>query len=56
MEGKASKREARAHVLTRERTPEELAVLTLTAKRNGWDWVNRHANLVLNQARAIGNL
>jgi hypothetical protein len=39
-----------------DRTPEEQAILDLVARSNGREWVERHAALILEQARAIGDL
>jgi hypothetical protein len=39
-----------------KRTPEEEAVLALAARRNGREWSEKHAELILEQARAVGSL
>jgi hypothetical protein len=39
-----------------KRTPEEEAVLALAAGRNGREWSEKHAELILEQARAVGSL
>jgi hypothetical protein len=39
-----------------KRTPEEQEILEIVARGKGWDWVNRHEHLILEQARAMGDL
>lgn len=39
-----------------KRTPEEQAILRAVARSNGQAWVDEHADLILDQARAIGDL
>jgi len=38
------------------RTPEEQSIPDFVGKRHGPDWVERHAHLILEQARAVGML
>jgi hypothetical protein len=38
------------------RTPEEQEIVDLVARRNGRKWAEEHAALILEQARAIGEL
>ena len=38
------------------RTLEESGILDAVARTEGREWVERHAELILEQARAIGNL
>jgi hypothetical protein len=37
-------------------TPEEQEIVDLVARRNGRKWAEEHAALILDQARAIGEL
>ena len=37
-------------------TPEERDILEAVARSHGWPWVQRHVLLILDQARAIGDL
>ncbi len=37
-------------------TPEEIQILAIVARGEGWEWTERHAHLVLDQARMIGEL
>jgi len=39
-----------------DRTPKEQAVIDEVAARKGREWAERHATLILNQARLIGDL
>lgn len=39
-----------------ERTPDEQAVIDLVARREDREWAEKHAHLILEQARAIGTL
>lgn len=39
-----------------KRTPEEQQVLDAVAKIRGQDWVDANAELILEQARALGEL
>jgi len=42
--------------MKQKRTPEEQSVIDVVARRKGADWAERHAHLILEQARAIGDL
>jgi hypothetical protein len=37
-------------------TPEERAILEIVARRKGWEWVDHHRDLILDQARLVGEL
>jgi hypothetical protein len=37
-------------------TPEEREILAVVARARGWTYAERHASLILEQARAIGEL
>jgi hypothetical protein len=37
-------------------TPEEQEILAGVAGEKSWEWVNRHADLILAQARSVGQL
>jgi hypothetical protein len=37
-------------------TPEEQGVLIGVSRTEGWDWVEQHWQLILDQARSIGTL
>jgi hypothetical protein len=50
-----SRRQAKPRRLP-ERTPEEQSVLDQVVRTHGAAWVERHAELILEQARFIGNL
>jgi hypothetical protein len=39
-----------------KRTPEEQAIIDVVAEREGREWADRHAYLILEQARALGEL
>ena len=39
-----------------KRTPEEQEIIDLTAKSQGLEWAEAHAELILDQARSIGEL
>jgi len=38
------------------RTPEEQEIVDMVARRNGRKWAEEHVALILDQARAIGEL
>jgi hypothetical protein len=39
-----------------KRTAEEQEILDAIARSRGWDWVNAHAEMILNQAHNYGDL